>query len=47
VIALVEWITRRDAAAGLRLANYALLISSIPVLIGGGLLGIYLFVLLS
>lgn len=47
VIAMVEWITRRDAAAGLRLANYALVISSVPVAVGGGLLGIYAFMVLA
>jgi hypothetical protein len=47
VIAMVEWITRRDAAAGRRLANYALVISAVPVAVGGGLLGIFAFMVLA
>lgn len=47
VIALVEWLARRDGAAGLRLANYAMIISALPVFIGAGLLGIHAYILLT
>jgi hypothetical protein len=43
VICLVEWIARHDRAAGLRLANYSLILGSVPVVVGSGLLMIHFF----